>query len=536
MMRSFSNYGMGEKQLVTWFLLVLFTAACVPTAAHPELADAEAGSGFAPYELMLSEADDLAALSGAAFAPLHHLVVMQETALLKCVGDPDFPSPGMPPCNRTSGVKCGRCPEAECSPQKSNLPRPVHNLVKLTAGTFGNGGYGWGFWNTSSCDRLEHLNPSFQRFFHLWSESAGHDNTLAESGFNVLLAGGEMLLEGRKGLTPPLEFGGFANGCFAPFFASAAFTYAHGQTLEIHSSDRCEQPQSQWLQGGLAILSLAWNVLKLEDIMPHPNPFGVSLRMVVAEQERWMVAYTECTSLQRTSFLASLIPVKYHLGEPRPAGQYSKEVPFLEPLEPDLNNFLQDEFGRFNPVAYRILPSFPSVRRALGRRRVLVDAGAGEFLGGSKVLLDMYSATAPFTEALLIDPKKSTDDDDWFMAPYLRDTNITRLRASLRVATGDPRNDLLLLIDSLGLSEEDFVVLKYDCDSPVSDATSLEWGFLADFVGSAPHLSLVDEIFVELHFFYPFMFGSSFHHHTMWQAFDLLRQLRECGIAVHAWP
>ena len=49
-------------------------------------------------------------------------------------------------------------------------------------------------------------------------------------------------------------------------------------------------------------------------------------------------------------------------------------------IEVDMNNILAAQYGRFNPVAYRILPSFESVHTeimARHSRRVLIDCGAG---------------------------------------------------------------------------------------------------------------------------------------------------------------
>lgn len=112
-----------------------------------------------------------------------------------------------------------------------------------------------------------------------------------------------------------------------------------------------------------------------------------------------------------------------------------------------------------------------------------------------------------------------------------------------------------------GLEEADFVALKFDVDEGNYGST-LEWGFLADLVrteavdtcrdaaperGRVPcvqvhsdQLALVDEIFIELHFTADRRIGAVnfWHHgdHSQLQAFDLLRQLRRCGIAVHAWP
>ena len=63
----------------------------------------------------------------------------------------------------------------------------------------------------------------------------------------------------------------------------------------------------------------------------------------------------------------------------------------------------------------------------------------------------------------------------------------------------------------------------------------LEWGFLADLLRRPEALALVDELFIELHFFAPSL---NWVHltHSMKQAFDVLRQLRACGLPVHAWP
>ena len=63
----------------------------------------------------------------------------------------------------------------------------------------------------------------------------------------------------------------------------------------------------------------------------------------------------------------------------------------------------------------------------------------------------------------------------------------------------------------------------------------MEWGFLADLLRRPEALALVDELFIELHFY-----ASSLRWvhptHSMKQAFDVLRQLRACGLPVHAWP
>ena len=83
--------------------------------------------------------------------------------------------------------------------------------------------------------------------------------------------------------------------------------------------------------------------------------------------------------------------------------------------------------------------------------------------------------------------------------------------------------------------EEDFVALKFDVDNDFSLGPTMEWGFLADLLRRPEALALVDELFVELHFFAPSLRWVHLTH-SMKQAFDVLRQLRACGLPVHAWP
>ena len=64
---------------------------------------------------------------------------------------------------------------------------------------------------------------------------------------------------------------------------------------------------------------------------------------------------------------------------------------------------------------------------------------------------------------------------------------------------------------------------------------ALEWGFLADLLRSPNTLALVDELLIELHFYAPSLRWVHLTH-SMKQAFDVLRQLRACGLPVHAWP
>ena len=176
-------------------------------------------------------------------------------------------------------------------------------------------------------------------------------------------------------------------------------------------------------------------------------------------------------------------------------------------------------------AAERLLPQ---IKATPARRRILVDVGGNEWLGSPKALLDHYlAAGAPFDEAHIFEPN-SLD------APPTH--NITTIRVhqtAVDVGTRDDKDILQWLREST--VEDDFVALKFDVDNDFSLGPTMEWGFLADLLRRPEALALVDELFIELHFFAPSL---NWVHltHSMKQAFDVLRELRACGLPVHAWP
>ena len=77
------------------------------------------------------------------------------------------------------------------------------------------------------------------------------------------------------------------------------------------------------------------------------------------------------------------------------------------------------------------------------------------------------------------------------------------------------------------------MVLKFDVDEGAGGPT-MEWAFLSDLLDSNA-LSLVDELYIELHFKNE---PIGWHHdtHSSRQHYDVVRQLRACGLAIHDWP
>jgi hypothetical protein len=221
------------------------------------------------------------------------------------------------------------------------------------------------------------------------------------------------------------------------------------------------------------------------------------------------------------------VPVLFPLQVAR--GMHPRSViDSLEPLEPNLRNVLERETGF--PVAlrgYRLLPSLPTWRRPA--RCVLVDVGTNGFLSSPKALLDAYEPWLRFDEVLLIEPHVSEVPPE-YAARY---PGLRIITAYTEVGTGNEEADVLHLLRTLA-QEEDFVALKYDVDEG-SDTPTLEWGFLYNLLASDV-LRLVDELFIELHFWHPEVSWQwRYHGHSMWEAFDAMRQLRARGHAVHAW-
>jgi hypothetical protein len=110
--------------------------------------------------------------------------------------------------------------------------------------------------------------------------------------------------------------------------------------------------------------------------------------------------------------------------------------------------------------------------------------------------------------------------------------NITEYNILTEVCSGDKLRDIAFWLRE-NFSEDDFVVLKYDLDVGVSGPT-IEWAFVHCLINTGT-IRLVDELYLELHFWFPEI-GWQHQFHTMQQAFDLIRKLRELNVPVHAWP
>lgn len=116
---------------------------------------------------------------------------------------------------------------------------------------------------------------------------------------------------------------------------------------------------------------------------------------------------------------------------------------------------------------------------------------------------------------------------------YKNDTDIKFVKENVRVGTRDPKSDILSFMKR-HFQNDDFVVLKFDVDNHNSLGPTMEWGFLADLVYSE-EIALVDELYIELHYRLE-KIGWMHNTHSARQRYDIVRQLRLCGLAIHDWP
>ena len=212
--------------------------------------------------------------------------------------------------------------------------------------------------------------------------------------------------------------------------------------------------------------------------------------------------------------------------------EYANEVKEMEPILPGGRNFDFREFGAmisFNP--YRSLASFESIKNRVYGKKILLDVGANGFAASPKQLVDNYAALdMHFDELVMFEPDMK--GMEYIPEIYRSKMNLTFHQQYVEVGSRNADNDVVSWIKA-HVVRDDFFVLKYDVDERGSGPT-MEWSFLADLLHSDA-LSLVDELYIELHFKsknLPWKHST----HSCRQHYDIVRQLRSCGMAIHDWP
>ena len=173
------------------------------------------------------------------------------------------------------------------------------------------------------------------------------------------------------------------------------------------------------------------------------------------------------------------------------------EVSEMEPILPSGRNFDYREFGwpiSFNP--YRPLAYFESVRNRSYRKKIILDVGENGFTASPKQLVENYAALGMhFDELIIFEPY--IDGMENIPDIYRQTMNITFYNQYVEMFTRNVNTDLISWLIA-NVQKDDSLVLKFDVDEG-SKCPTKEWAFLSDLL-DLKALSLVDELYIELHF------------------------------------
>lgn len=365
-----------------------------------------------------------------------------------------------------------------------------------------------------------------------------------------------------------MNYGGIWTGCFRlqdnsdcrGALAAAALTSATHIAYDVGARSRGDgkedvgrQVVEGYLLAGLGRGLLHGDSDSTGDIAT--TAFKLRLADFTALQQAFLKLYTDSFGALYSAQLDTSLPLSFPPGLAVTAKKRWQGVMAdggaLEPLYSHVRNWMYTEANNlidFGP--YRPLVALHSVQQELladsdggagkgegegkGKgRRVLIDVGANGFFASPKYLIDSYAPYAPFTDVIMIEPEPHFKAG--IPEAYSQRYNLTNLPMYAEVNTGS-QADVITMLQSL-VRPEDFVVLKFDVDpNRYAYGATMEWGFLFDLMkeGHEHIASLVDELYVELHFHYPKLFWE--HYHSNWEALDMFRHLRRQGLAVHAWP
>jgi len=338
-----------------------------------------------------------------------------------------------------------------------------------------------------------------------------------------------MTWSARKVLDSGISLDSVENALLVSDFSSTSCQAAWGTAQFLHAflSLRDRNLNSWQVIRAIAVLGVAAELLNGVWDMRDVPAFVPSARDFYSTTQHALALYSSQISHRRNRFLSKRVPMKYFTSL---SFDYIREfdVSQLEPLEPNLRNLMHAEIGAtISFLPYRVVPSLDEFSLENFERKVLVDVGTNEFLGSGASLIRMYEPFFDFDEVHFFEPKALSIHAEQRLRSNISEHNIFTEACSAHADL-----DVAIWIRKQ-FTKEDFVVLKYDVDMGVRGPT-LEWAFLKCLIESGT-IQYVDELFIELHFFYPKLHWKH-QFHTMHQAFDLMRRLRTLHVPVHAWP
>ncbi len=188
----------------------------------------------------------------------------------------------------------------------------------------------------------------------------------------------------------------------------------------------------------------------------------------------------------------------------------------------------------------------------LSKRRVYLDLGANSFKSSIQWFMQMYPCD--FTEVHAFEsnpnvfefPKDEFDEDSNFKVrknknaiaviktPEIPKWMIKRMHIyNSRVSDFDDESTNIVNItrfikETLKLKATDTVVVKMDIEGN-------EWSILEKWLEDSDMVDIIDELFVEVHYYHPSVRWDN-KEHTRDQASHLFASLRAKGFYVHPWP
>jgi hypothetical protein len=285
---------------------------------------------------------------------------------------------------------------------------------------------------------------------------------------------------------------------------------------------------------GYYLASLGRHILHADSLNDGSLPvtqYQVKRLDFVGLQSAYLQLYASSFGVVYAKFTQELIPMAFLPAFDTPVSPKPKVRKYADKVEP-LHVSLRwphaaigalIDFGPYVPLV-----AFPEVREMYAKkRRFLFETGCNGFSSSPQYLIDSYAAFMPFTDVLLFEPNPKAEMH--VPQAYEKRYNFTTMPIYLEVFTGTQYDIIRIIRETV--TKEDYVVLKFDVD--VNDqVVGLEWPFVYSFVESGAS-ELVDELYIEF-FFHSNFWRWAFHHN--WEAFDMLRYLREHGVVVHHWP
>jgi len=340
----------------------------------------------------------------------------------------------------------------------------------------------------------------------------------------------ESLMWSREGeIESSLKLETIEKTILSSLFTLKSCQAAWGSILFLHAFLLLKESRTgpQQLTKAIDVLSVSakllngvWDMRDVPDFVPSTKVFYKTTQTALS-------SYSSERSSYHAANLLNRIPVKYFTSL---SFKYTKQfdISQLEPIEPNLRNLIHAELGEtISFLPYRVVPSLSDFSEDNFERKVLVDVGTNEFLGSGASMIRMYEPFFKFDEVHFFEPKPLS-----IRAETRLLHNITEHNVFTEVCSAQDELDIAHWLKK-HFNKKDFVVLKYDVDMGTRGPT-LEWAFLKCLIDSGA-IQYVDELFIELHFWYPRL-GWQHQFHSMYQAFDLLRRLRELHVPVHAWP